>query len=185
EDAFDPAVRDAALTETGIAQATAMQPEIQALDPTLLVMSPLTRNLQTGHFACQPLLECTDNASAPEVLITPLLREHTYSTCDIGTHPEQLVEIWPVWAHHLCGLPAQWWAHDSEAASDADRSLYREPWQKLQQRAAELISLLEEKSKEHRNIVVVGHAVLFYALTGNWMANCQLVEFDLSAARPP
>lgn len=177
EDSFDPAIRDAGLTSKGEMQAIAMQEEIEKLKPSLLVLSPLTRNLQTGEASCRKLDDV-------EVLITPLLREHTYSTCDIGSPADELAAAWPRWEKHLSCLPAGWWSHDGESISDCDKSIYREPWQTLQNRADQLVSLLTEKAESHKCIVVVGHAVLFYAITGNWMANCELVELDVLNLRP-
>jgi broad specificity phosphatase PhoE len=193
EDAFDPAIRDAALTERGVAQAAGLRGALAALAPSLLVLSPLTRNLQTADVACQELLQRADSegssssAGGPplEVLVTPLLREHTYSTCDIGSPPAALAARWPRWAESLGGLPESWWAHDAGRASDSDKAVYREPWQSLQSRAAALAALLAEQSRRHECIVVVGHAVLFFALTGQWMGNCQLQPLLLAELRAP
>ena len=176
--------RDASLTPTGINQASELKTDIMKLNPSLLVISPLTRNLQTADVACHELLQRSTTTSATEVIVTPLLREHTYSTCDIGTSPAQLAHL-PHWAANgINSLSADWWAHDPNHISDCDKSIYREPWQNLQRRTSALVDMLTEQSKKHKCIVVVGHAVLFYALTGNWMANCQLTEFDLNKVRP-
>lgn len=181
EDAFDPGIRDAELTDIGVQQAIAQQATIEVLDPTLLVLSPLSRNLKTGAIACGSIRARNNPLN---VLVTPLMREHTYSTCDIGSSPTTLAEAWPLWSGQLSSVPEFWWAHDLSNVSETDKNIYREPWQKLQRRVTELVRLLSELSSEHRSIVVVGHAVLFYALTGEWMANCQLVELDLGKLRP-
>ena len=42
------------------------------------------------------------------------------------------------------------------------------------------MSLLREKEQQgHSQVLVVGHAVLFWALTDSWLSNCQLVELDM------
>lgn len=181
EDAFDPGRRDADLTDRGVQQAIAAQPAIAELGPSLVIMSPLARNLRTGYLACQPLLL----SNATDVMITALLREHTYSSCDVGSSPGTLAEQWPQWADRFSGLPEMWWAHDASCTSDCDKSIYREPWQELQRRVTELAALLSAQAESHRCIIVIGHAVLFYALTGEWLANCELRELDLDKLRTP
>jgi glucosyl-3-phosphoglycerate phosphatase len=192
EDKFDPGIRDADLTETGCQQARSLRQQVHDLNPSLLVLSPLTRNLRTAHEACYDILN--SSSSLPTVVITPLAREHTYSTCDLGSLPSSLASAWPQWEQELSALEDHWWCHISHAATDSgtprdveSTSYCREPWAVLQDRAAQLIALINDhvKSGDHENVLLVGHAVLFYALTGEWMDNCQLIELDVSKLRTP
>lgn len=151
-------------------------------------MSPLTRNLRTGYEACYDIFH---GLNPPEIYITELAREHAYSICDLGTPPQQLKAAWPQWEHELSTIPDDWWLHkpdgregNSEHAIHSD--CFREPWQHLQWRVRELTSLLHRHLEigSHTNILLVGHAVLFYAMTGRWHGNCELVELDLDGLRP-
>lgn len=194
EDAFDPKVRDAELTEKGILQARSMREDIASIKPSLLILSPLSRNLQTAHEACCELLE----NKQVEVKVTPLAREHTYSTCDLGSSPHTLKNTWPQWSSQLGEVIDEWWMHNYpvECSSSATSSLttgvsnesempsYREPWQHLQDRVESIVKILTDAQAEHECILLVGHAVLFYAMTGKWLDNCQLSELDLSSLRP-
>mmetsp|Transcript_20874 Transcript_20874/g.35178 ORF Transcript_20874/g.35178 Transcript_20874/m.35178 type:complete len:240 (-) Transcript_20874:1958-2677(-) len=181
EDAFDPKIRDADLTEKGRAQAQQVRQEVNALNPSLLIMSPLTRNLRTGLESCADLLNTDD--SNLQIKITPDLREHTYSTCDLGSPVDSLQAAFPLWSGHLSNLSSDWWCHDEDPVDSSCRMSCREPWQKLQDRVEELTKMIKQCQEDHETIVVVGHAVLFYALTGEWLSNCQLMELDLNKLR--
>lgn len=197
EDKFDPGIRDADLTDIGCQQARDLRQQISDLNPTLLVLSPLTRNLRTTYEACFDII---NSSNPPDVVITPLAREHTYSTCDLGLSPSTLSSVWPQWEQELSVLEEHWWCHRlqspggdiSELSSNTenfDNPVYcREPWMVLQNRASQLIALLSDYLKSggvEKNILLVGHAVLFYAITGKWMDNCQLIELDMNNLREP
>ncbi len=185
EDQFDPVIRDAGLTDRGVDQARALQADILTLDPALIILSPLTRNLHTASESCKMLLQ--QKGGFVDVIVTPIAREHTYSTCDLGSSTESLQERWPEWSTQLSEVPPRWWAHSTARVDDdGPRENYREPWQHLQNRVEFLVALLEEELRKRpgRNILLVGHAVLFYALTGKWLANCELFEFSVSDVRP-
>jgi glucosyl-3-phosphoglycerate phosphatase len=193
EDSFDPKIRDADLTEKGVTQARSLREQVKALNPSLLMMSPLTRNLRTGLEACSDLLPGSNSDSSDhdqkqeetthvKVQITPALREHTYSSCDLGSPVETLQAAFPHWSEQLQHISGDWWCHDSAVDPDSRLSC-REPWQKLQDRTEELCVLIQQAQQEHTNIVIVGHAVLFFALTGEWLANCQLLELDMGRLR--
>ena len=165
-------------------QAQALRDDILALNPALIVLSPLTRNLHTASEACKTLLE--RKGRSIDIIVTPIAREHTYSTCDLGSPPDRLQERWPEWSTQLAEIPHRWWAHSSAGLDDGPRENYREPWQHLQERVDSLVVFLEDElhKRPGQNILLVGHAVLFYALTGKWLANCQLIKFSLSEVRP-
>jgi broad specificity phosphatase PhoE len=191
EDSYDPNIRDANLTPLGITQAQDMVHQVATLNPSLLLMSPLRRNLATGQAACHALLTGGHDSHTDrllEVAITPDLREHTYATCDIGTDSATLALTYPHWSKQLEKLPKSWWEHnndqkDSTCSNKESTRPWQEPWQDLQNRADAIISLITEETKKHECILVVGHAVLFYAMTGEWMSNCELMELDLSKLR--
>ena len=182
EDRFDPGIRDADLTEVGIKQAQEVRERVNTISPTLLLMSPLSRNLRTGLESCTDLLKNDSDIKRLEVVITPALREHTYSTCDLGSQVEQLRLCFPSWDEELNDVPVDWWCHDP--SGDVNSRLdCRESWQKLQDRAEVLSGIIKRYQEQHENIVVVGHAVLFYALTGKWLSNCQIMEINMENLR--
>ena len=191
EDSFDPKIRDADLTEKGVSQAQEVREEVNALRPSLLMMSPLTRNLRTGLESCADLLKKNqsnsisgDMSAAPlTVQITPHLREHTYSSCDLGSPVETLQTSFPHWTEELTEVPAKWWCHSDAVEDPNSRISCREPWQALQDRAEILCAMITTAQQDHECIIVVGHAVLFYALTGEWLSNCQLMELDMTKLR--
>lgn len=210
ENAFDPKIRDADLTEKGVTQAQEVRRQVTELGPTLLMMSPLTRSLRTGMEACADILnirgvrseadkreENCDNSDGNNdptvamskillslsVKITPLLREQTFATCDLGSTVDALQEKFPHWSAELQDIPAEWWCHSPSVEDPNSRLSCRESWQTLQDRTEALCKMITEAQQEHDCIVIVGHAVLFYALTGEWMSNCQLMELDMNKLR--
>lgn len=60
----------------------------------LIVVSPLTRCLQTYQYAIQPLLK-TDNGPTPQVLVHPLLAERVYSVSETGRPVSALQDDFP------------------------------------------------------------------------------------------
>jgi broad specificity phosphatase PhoE len=98
-----------------------------------------------------------------------------------------------MWERELSEVPEVWWSHNKDCDSinaeenDSCRESYREPWSRLQQRAGELVAYLKTEidSGSHENILLVGHAVLFFAMMGEWLDNCQLVELDMEKLRTP
>mmetsp|Transcript_17199 Transcript_17199/g.17935 ORF Transcript_17199/g.17935 Transcript_17199/m.17935 type:complete len:262 (+) Transcript_17199:26-811(+) len=183
EDIHDPKIRDTDLTPTGIEQARALNQAISELNPSLIIASPLTRSIRTAHEAC-------GHCGAP-FHITPLLREQSFSICDVGTPPSKLIEQWPQYASQLSDLTSDWWCNTEEQKQyvndtylDLPSEAYRESWQHLQDRIEDLVAYVEEQIRQgHHTIVLVGHAVLFYGITGRWVNNCQLIELKLDEIR--
>ena len=177
-------MRDAALTDIGVEQASSMRQGIQELNPSLIITSPLSRSLHTTSEACADVI-ASENCS---VMVHPVVREHAYANCDIGSSPNCLAEKWKLWSDQLSAIPEEWWLPEDPAVvySGAPSPRLREPWQNLQNRAKRLVIILRDQiAAGHKRILVVGHAVLFYALLNRWVSNCELVELDLNAVRPP
>jgi broad specificity phosphatase PhoE len=166
------------LTDKGIDQARNLREQIVGINPAAVIMSPLTRSMRTGLEVCAHL-------TCVEYHITPLLREHTYSTCDMGLNASELSNAWAMWEMKLHALPNEWWTPSKsmkEKFHDSSRNC-RELWQDLQDRVEELVTFLHERVSSGETILVVGHAVLFFALTGKWMKNCEIQEFNLESKR--
>jgi broad specificity phosphatase PhoE len=184
EDKYDPKIIDSDLTHIGINQAKQVNEQMRIIQPSLVITSPLIRSLRTAFEACQEI--------NPIFHITPLLREHTYSLCDLGSNSLKLIQYFPNWESQLQSLHVDWWCNNEEQKQyflEDYHSLpphtYREPWQHLQDRISSLISVIDNHFLAgHQTIVLVGHAVLFYGMTGRWVENCQLIEFDIDQLRP-
>lgn len=178
EEIHDPKIRDTDLTEKGIEQAQNLNASLIELKPSLIIASPLTRSIRTAVEACGNH-EC-------EFHITPLLREHSYSICDVGKPPSQLTQQWPRFQSHFDQLSSDWWCNTDQqkiysegSYMDTPPESYRETWQHLQDRIDQLLQVIDEHiSNGHETILLVGHAVLFFGLTGRWVDNCQLIELN-------
>ena len=97
----DPLHFDAPLTETGHEQVRQARAGLVSVPVELVIVSPLTRALQTalGIFAGHP--------AAPPMLVTHLVRENLENTCDVGRSPALLAADFPsVDVAHLDSTPA-------------------------------------------------------------------------------
>lgn len=183
EDLHDPLIRDTDLTEKGIKQANELNERIKELNPSLIIASPLTRSIRTAYEAC--------NNCGGVFHIIPLLREHSFSLCDVGTPPAKLIEQWPQFEEQLRQLSEDWWCNSEEQKQyvggtylDVPAQARRETWQHLQDRIEGLVRYIEEQIQQgHHTIILVGHAVLFYGITGKWVNNCELIEIKLDEIR--
>jgi len=163
----DPMHFDAPLSETGQEQVRRARPSLAAVPVELVIVSPLTRALQTalGLFA--------DHPNAPPLLVADLARERVENSCDVGRSPAELAAEFP--GLDVAHLDDVWWhAHD---APD-ERGICVEPIARVEARVAEFRSLL--LARPERVIAVVGHGTFFYHLTGTFLANCEAVRFELT-----
>jgi broad specificity phosphatase PhoE len=69
----------------------------------------------------------------------------------------------------------------SAAAPPESIDTCRERWQSAQQRAAALLARLREQQRHHKCVIVVEHCLIFYAITGKWLENCQPTELEWDA----
>jgi broad specificity phosphatase PhoE len=162
----DPLHRDAPLTEEGHRQVQAARAVVRDIPVELVVTSPLTRALQTttGLFA--------DHPARPAFLVEALHREHGGSSCDIGRPPALLMAEFPHFT--LDHLPDVWWHEEGEP--DQNGICY-EPIERLQERVEAFRGWL--RARPERTIAIVGHGTFFFHLTGQWLANCQVLPLDL------
>ncbi len=162
----DPFHPDAPLTEEGHRQVQEARAVVRDIPVELVVTSPLTRALQTttGLFA--------DHPARPTVLVEALHREHGGSSCDIGRPPALLAAEFPHFT--LDHLPDVWW-HD-EGEPDRNGICY-EPIERLQERVDAFRGWL--RARPERTIAIVGHGTFFFHLTGQWLANCQVLPLDV------
>ena len=165
----DPNHRDARLTPRGEAQAKAAQARLRDIPFELVVVSPLTRAIQTAA------LLFDGHPAEPRLLVEVLHRECQESSCDVGRATSELAADFP---HLDVGhLPEIWW-HAEEGAA-LTFGLPIEPRPLFDRRVAGFREWL--RARPEKTIAVVGHGTFFYHLTGTFLENCASIELDLDA----
>jgi broad specificity phosphatase PhoE len=159
----DPMIFDAPLSELGEQQAARTQAGIHQLKITRLIVSPLTRTLQTAALIFGKSL-------ATE--INPVVREQLINSCDMGRAPQELAMDFP--HHDFKHLPECWW-HDEEKDH---RGLSVESHETLLQRADDFARYLQEQQHKQHKTAVVSHGNFIHALTGVQPDNCDVLRFD-------
>jgi broad specificity phosphatase PhoE len=157
----DPMIFDAPLSPLGVRQAIEARAQIGALDITKLIVSPMTRTLQTATLMFENTHPITINA---------LVREQLSHSCDMGQSPGHLAETYP----HLdfAHLDDIWW-HDGEK-NQLGYSI--ESHELLEQRALQFIDFLVA-SNTHSTAIVT-HGNFIHATTGIQPQNCEIIKFD-------
>ncbi|MFK5599277.1 histidine phosphatase family protein [Methylobacterium sp. HMF5984] len=165
----DPDHRDARLTPRGREQARAARAALAEIPFDLVVVSPLTRAIETTA------LVFADHPAEPKLLVEVLHRECQESSCDVGRVASEIAAEFP---HLDVGhLPEVWW-HAEEGSDVGGHPV--EPRHLFDQRVAGFREWL--RARPERTIAVVGHGTFFFHLTGVWLDNCETVELDLDAA---
>ena len=167
-DPVDPLHFDAPLSETGVEQVRLARPALATVPVELVIVSPLTRALQTalGLFA--------DHPRSPALLVADLARERVENSCDVGRSPAELAAEFPALdVEHLADV---WW--HAEGEPDA-RGICVEPLEAVDARVAAFRDLL--RARPESVIAVVGHGTFFFHLTGRFLANCESMAFELPA----
>jgi len=173
ETGVDPLHLDARLTETGLAQVADARERLRDTPVDLVVVSPLTRALQTalGIFA--------DHPSAPDILVEALHREHGFSSCDVGRAPALLAAEYP--GLRFDHLHETWWEDDAHCPAPDEQGIRVEPIEACHARVERFRAWLS--ARPERAVAVVGHGTFFHHLTGGrWLANCEVVPFESEAA---
>ena len=151
----DPGIVDPGLTELGRTQAIAAAAQLSERGLVRLIASPYTRALQTASIIAE-ILELP-------IEVQPVLGEHAFFTCDIGSPRSELQKRWP----HLTfdHVPEIWWP-DTEVDEDG-----------MILRAAEFRAIAKG-FEDHSRIGVVSHWGFIRAMTGHEVENCAIVDFD-------
>ncbi|MGH1589488.1 histidine phosphatase family protein [Methylobacterium phyllosphaerae] len=165
----DPGLLDARLTELGKAQARAARDRLRAHPFDLVVVSPLTRAIETAAILFG------DHPRQPRVLVEVLHRECQESSCDVGRAASEIAAEFP---HLDVGhIPEVWW--HAEPGSEVG-GYPVEPRPLFDARVAAFRDWL--RARPERAIAVVGHGTFFYHLTGTFLENCGSIALDLDAA---
>ena len=101
--------------------------------------------------------------------VEPLVRERCWFSCDIGTHPETLAELWP--DLDFDHLDALWWGDQGESEASLD------------QRCTAFRAQSDGLPDRHQ-VVVITHWGFIRSLTGHRVQNADLVRFDPTAPHP-
>jgi len=173
----DPMINDAALTEKGRRQAKRAARKLKRIQGVeLVVVSPLTRALQTMEIALRSQVE-----KGTPVFVNPLAREITCGSDDLGSTPEQLQERFP--SLDFSHLDRVWWYTGTSGDDQGDPNLsyqrYREsefdePKRVYQPRLAALKKWILKRKEPV--IVVVAHNRVIEKLTGVCAGNCEIVH---------
>ena len=159
--------QDAGLTEQGIAQARALQKELEELQLELVVVSPLTRALQTCQNALPP------SYSGP-ILVLPDIAEVCSSYYSCGRKRSVVQPQFPN-TFDWSNVPADgtwWWQYD-KGERDESRENINARMKKFRQFIAE---------RPETRIAVFSHGdFLWDFLEGRrpYLANCQVTTYRM------
>ena len=153
ETRVDPGIPDPSLTELGRQQAEILCEELGALPVTTLIASPYRRTLETAAIVASAL--------GLSVGVNALVRERCVFSCDIGSHPDELRDIWP--DIDFSGLTGGWWGEppESEAAVLARAARFRDEHHDILARD---------------DVAVISHWGFIRALTGEEVGNAALLQ---------
>ena len=210
----DASLVDARLSERGQAQvqelavrlanASIKQQELPLLAieaVELVVVSPLTRCLQTWQDGCQKAFALQQ--STPPVLALPLASERVYTSSDTGRPTQQLAEEYPDVDFSECYAfakqqdGAEWWYTSASSNVDDEEDQYEEwrphgkgqyyavsgePYNVFERRMNHLQAWLQNRPEQC--ILLVCHwGVLRYLTSGKSVKNCDVVRMQLGATR--
>jgi len=154
---------DPPLTEKGLKQASALRENAAFSGCELLVVSPLSRAVQTAATIFGETPNC-------RVVITPLHSERWSGLCDEGRRKSELAKDFP--------YVANWEGfHELAEAWTPTRESDRE-WQDC--RVPAFRQWLLEQSE--RRVVCVGHGAFFQGLSGRYLDNCEVMQLEGNAA---
>ena len=161
------AYRDAGLTEQGMAQARALQKELEQLQLELAVVSPLTRALQTCQNALPP-------SYAGPVLVLPDITEVCSSYYSCGQPRKVVQPKFPDrfdWSHVPMDEP-WWWRYDKKPGSESN-AYQSERMERFRQFIL---------TRPEQRIAVFSHGdYLWEFLEGKrpYLANCQVTAYKI------
>ena len=161
------AYRDAGLTEQGIAQAKALQKELEQLDLDLVIVSPLTRALQT----CQNALP---SSYTGPIIVLPEIAEICSSYYSCGQKRSILERKFPNtfdWSN-IDMDDIWWWEYDKKHRSESNEYQHK--------RIEKFRQFIKERSENR--IAVFSHGdYLWEFLEGKrpYLANCQVTAYKI------
>ncbi len=165
ETGVDPLIRDAPLSVEGHAQVAKARAAVLALQPTLVITSPLTRAIQTT-------LGLFGDAGVP-IEVSPLHRERVTNSDDVGSAASDLRTAFPLLAFDH--LDEVWW-YDGPKDS---LGVPVEPHDHFEGRINAFLEDLTARSEDR--IVVVGHGTFFHRVLGGvHLGNCEIAPLPIA-----
>jgi len=158
----DPLHFDARLSPLGESQVAETRAEALGLDVDAVVVSPLTRAVQTA-------LGLFDRGRTP-FHVSALHRELLANSCDVGRAPNELAVEFPMLDFDHLEHP--WWYDHHERD---ERGIAIEPDHVVQRRIAEFTAWV--RARPEWRLAVVGHGVFFSLLVGRHLANCEIAPW--------
>ena len=158
---IDPLHYDARLTSKGRNQVVTAKDAARRLDVDVVIVSPLTRAIET----CLGLFD----PAKTSVVVSSLHRERLGNSCDVGRHPNVLSVEFPMldFSH----LDKCWW-HDGPKDH---RGVSVEPDEVLSLRIAEFSAWLGGRPEQR--VAVIGHGTFFHRLTDRHFDHCEIMEW--------
>jgi len=214
----DTSYVDAPLSEEGRAQAAQLAKRLArqqtekdpSSDPTdaggclseveLILVSPLTRCLETFHYGVRPAYQAC-GLKCPKVVILPLITERVYTSSDTGLSLAELKKIWGEdgfdWSHAESLVyrdreneETPWWYHQSSEKETLDYKEWRpygegqyyavpgEPKEVFEDRMKKAEMWIHDRSESR--IMLVCHWAVLHHWTGEPIENCgfRRIEWD-------
>jgi broad specificity phosphatase PhoE len=168
-----PSAHDRPLSDLGIHQARQLGHELNLDGVELVVVSPLTRALQTMHYAVLPKL----SDSIP-ILAHPDATERVYTTSDTGRKVGKLQSEFPIVSFDLLESRDIWWYHTDTPGPewrpcDAQQfyAVPGEPQHLFEDRIDRLQDWLFQRPE--RRLCLVSHWAVLRSFTGCEFGNCE------------
>jgi len=147
---------DARITKKGELQALKTRESLKNINFDKYICSPLTRTLQTFS------LIFPDKTP----IIDPLVREHLFSSCDVGRQPEILKKEFKLF--NFSNLNKYWWNNDIPIN---EKKIVKENFNDIKKRMDKFkLSLNDNKSE---TIALVSHGTFLSQITGYLLENCE------------
>jgi len=178
---YDPFLWDAELSQRGREQVEALKEKVKQIHPQLVVVSPLTRALQTAVGAF---------GNSVPVVVHPLASERLDNACDIGLPRSELEKVW---INNNLDFSLMdntdkeiWWFNPK----GADQFNYKEVfissrWKESYDYVLERIKQLEIwiRQREESEIAIVGHSTFFmlWLRAKAKLANCEIHTMELTS----
>jgi broad specificity phosphatase PhoE len=186
-DFVDPILIDARLIEEGRLEAEKVRTDIIKEHGkdffnkfSIVYSSPLTRAIETANIISKDLLP-----SSCQRRITPLLTERIYSSADVGRSKSEIISEPESegWDFSLVE-DEEWWYQYNEARDGAYKDFRKGSFQhhaEMKHVFAERLQKLKEflLSHEEEHILLIGHRLVFYGLTGKKFNNIEMVTINV------
>eukprot|EP00933_Yihiella_yeosuensis_P001317 TRINITY_DN102137_c0_g1_i1.p1 TRINITY_DN102137_c0_g1~~TRINITY_DN102137_c0_g1_i1.p1 ORF type:complete len:235 (-),score=47.50 TRINITY_DN102137_c0_g1_i1:94-720(-) len=161
----DWSLLDPKLTEKGQAQATSLagHKELELRHGSLLVVSPLSRAIETALCGFPQIAEKEKTETEFRIVLSPLHSERVGAPCDIGRSKSALLKDYP--------CISQWSGFDDLQEEWTKTVENDKDWRT--RRVPQFLEWLKEQPESH--IVVIGHGCFFgdRGLLGRYLQNCE------------